>query len=55
MLFKSLDLKKSNFIKCPTKIKEIFSSSLTPKGPKVLWCKTTQNYPLLEKESIIIF
>jgi hypothetical protein len=21
------------------------TSTLTPKGPRVFWCKTTQNYP----------
>jgi hypothetical protein len=29
--------------------------NLTPKGPRVFWCKTTQNYPLLKKESVILF
>jgi hypothetical protein len=28
---------------------------LTPKGPRVFWCKTTQNYPLLKKEPVILF
>jgi hypothetical protein len=28
---------------------------LTPKGPRVFWCKTTQNYPLLKKELVILF
>jgi hypothetical protein len=28
---------------------------LTAKGPRVFWCKTTQNYPLLKKEPIILF
>jgi hypothetical protein len=28
---------------------------LTPKGPRVFWCKTIQNYPLLKKELIILY
>jgi hypothetical protein len=28
---------------------------LTPKGPRVFWCKTTQNYSLLKKELVIFF
>jgi hypothetical protein len=28
---------------------------LTPNGPRIFWCKTTQNYPLLKKEPVIIF
>jgi hypothetical protein len=30
-------------------------NDLTPKGPRVFWCKTTQNYFLLKKEPVIIF
>jgi hypothetical protein len=30
-------------------------TNLTPKGPRVFWCKTTQNYPLLKKEHVIFF
>jgi hypothetical protein len=29
--------------------------NLTPKGPRVFWCKTTKNYPLLKKEPVILF
>jgi hypothetical protein len=29
--------------------------ALTPKGPRVFWCKTTQNYPLLKKEPVSLF
>jgi hypothetical protein len=25
---------------------------LTPKGPRVFWCKTIKNYPLLKKEPV---
>jgi hypothetical protein len=28
---------------------------LTPKGPRIFWCKITQNYPLLIKELVTLF
>jgi hypothetical protein len=31
------------------------TGDLIPKGPRVFWCKTTQNYPLLKKELVILF
>jgi hypothetical protein len=37
-----------------TKLEQI-EWNVTPKGPRVFWCKTTQNYLLLKKEPVIIF
>jgi hypothetical protein len=33
----------------------VLKNILTPKGPRVFWCKTTQSYPLLKKEHVIIY
>jgi hypothetical protein len=33
----------------------VLENILTPKGPRVFWYKTTQNYLLLKKEPVILF
>jgi hypothetical protein len=47
MMFTSLEA-ASRGLRCSQHLPHL--KKLTPKGPRVFWCKTTQNYPLLKKE-----